>query len=88
MMRGESIAAYRPPVCAEPVAIYRPAGFDSAGLVLELADALHRLRGVVPHFWDDDSSHIGELDKACEDADDVLKDPAIFRIRNAQGKLL
>lgn len=91
MMRGDSIPAYRPPMCAEPVTVYRPvtSGFDTAGLVLELADALHRLRSIAPTMcWNDDHPDIGELDAALEEADSALDNPAIHRIRNAQGRLL
>lgn len=88
MMRGESIPAYRPMV-AEPSVPYRVAGFDSAGLVLELADALHRLRSIAPTMcWNDDHPEIGEFDAALEEADNALGNPAIHRIRNAQGRLL
>lgn len=41
--------------------------------VARLRGALKELRLVVPYFWNDDSSHIEELDAACEKADEVLK---------------
>lgn len=79
LMAGESIPAYRPV----------DSGFDSAGLVIELADALHRLRSIAPTMcWNDDSPDIFEFDAALEEADSALDNPAIARIRNAQGKLL
>lgn len=36
-------------------------------------DALVRLRCVVPYFWHDDSPHIGELDAACQAADEAIE---------------
>lgn len=40
---------------------------------VRVREALKELRAVVPYFWDDDSSHIGELDAACGKADEALK---------------
>lgn len=40
--------------------------------VAELEAALTGLRRVVPYFWNDDNSHISELDEACEKADETL----------------
>jgi len=40
---------------------------------VRVREALKELRSVVPYFWDDDSSHIGELDAACAKADEALK---------------
>lgn len=91
MMRGESIPAYRPPAQAQPPIAYQAAtaGFDTAGLVLELADALHKLRAIASEMcWNDDHPDIYIFDAALEEADDVLANPAIFRIRRAQGRLL
>lgn len=83
MMRGESIPAYRP----GPVTIYRP--MDLAGTVLELADALHRLRAIAPTMcWNDDSPDIGEFDAALAEADAALENPGIAHVRGLQGKLL
>lgn len=52
------------------------AGFETGTVAIahneRLIKALTRLRAVVPYFWDDDSSHIEELDAACGEADEAL----------------